>query len=480
MALRTKEVSIDLPEAYAFLFQKARYKVAFGGRGAGRTWSFSRYMITRALQSKVLILCCREIQESVRQSIHRTLVDQIHKLELDHLFTIQERTIICRTTGSEFIFTGLFRNINKIKSLGEVDICDIEEAESISEESWQTLTPTIRKNSSEILVRFNTHYADDPTYVRFVSNKPQDAIVVKTSYKDNPYFNEVLDKERLADLAFRPTEYKNIWEGECIGVGRKVWPTFDRNIHVKNFDMTTITKPESRSLFFMAIDPAQHYYPACLWMAVIPKPEGGHYKWVYNEWPRRADVGDEFHIIRHKLLFTGTLNDLSNAILVNDGTLQWGNKIRKRGIDTRFAKGAGSGSFFSGDTQGLVSEWAKKDNGGLIFHSPYEKTIDAQRMMITKDMQWNTTLERTVWNEPTLYISPSCVNLITSLTNHRLEEDSEAESEKYKDMADCLRILYATIESDSQALKPPAPNYVTHGVIPQYRQPQTATSWMAS
>jgi hypothetical protein len=205
-------------------------------------------------------------------------------------------------------------------------------------------------------------------------------------------------------------------------------------------------------------------------------------KWIYNEWPRREDVGDDFHSIRKKLLYTGTLADLSKTIIVNDMTLTYGNKIRRRAIDTRFAKGAGSGSFFSGDTQGLVSEWAKPQNGGLVWHCPYEATIDVQRSNITADLQYNTTIELGPFNEPCLYISPRCTNLIKSLTNHRLQEDSEAQDEKYKDFADALSIMYASINSDTgiASVKPIAETFISGGMPPSYRRHQSETSWMGS
>lgn len=474
------ELNIEVPTAYQFLFRPARYKVSYGGRGAGRTWSYARYMLMRALQSKVLILCCREIQVSIRESVHRTLADQIERLGLSSYFDIQERTIVCLTTGSQFIFTGLYRNVNKIKSYEGIDICDVEEAESVSAESWQTLLPTIRRPGSEVLVRMNTKYADDDTYVRFIANPPTGAVVRKTSYRDNPYFTDVLEQERLADQAYRPQEYRNIWEGEPIGTGRKVYPLFDRLVHVHDYDMSVITK-RTDARYYCSCDPAQHYYPAILWCAVWPHDGGGLTKWVYNEWPRREDVGDDFHAIRKKLLYTGTLSDLSKIILVNDMTLTYGNKIRRRAIDTRFAKGAGSGSFFSGDTQGLVSEWAKPSNGGLVWHCPYEATIDVQRSNITGDLQYNTTIERGPFNEPSLYISPRCTNLITSLTNHRLQEDSEAQDEKYKDFADALSIMYASINSDTghASVKQPEGNLIT-GHIPAYRVRQNETSWMGA
>jgi hypothetical protein len=117
----------------------------------------------------------------------------------------------------------------------------------------------------------------------------------------------------------------------------------------------------------------------------------------------------------------------------------------KRGIDTRFAKGSGAVNYFSGESIGLVGEFAKKDNGGLSFDLPSEKIIDIQKDLIHKDFQYNHLVPITTHNEPNLFISPRCRNLVESLKNHRLEEGSEREAEKYKDFSDALRLTYATI-----------------------------------
>jgi hypothetical protein len=258
----------------------------------------------------------------------------------------------------------------------------------------------------------------------------------------------VLRKEKDQDYARRPHEAKNIWGGEPIGFGRKVWPEFDEKIHVREFDMQTVVDSGN---CFMAMDPAQHYYPACLMMAVIPKNERKRwpedfYKWIYAEWPTFETLESYFHEVRKKLLFTGTLSDLSREIQIAEGAPK-GIKIIKRAIDTRFAKGSGASNYFSGDSLGLVKEFAKKENGGLVFNMPFEKIIDIQKNNIKKDFEFNTIIPVTSLNEPTLFVSGRCQNLITSLKNHRLEEETETESEKYKDFSDTLRLLYAGLDN---------------------------------
>jgi phage terminase large subunit len=469
-------INIDIPLVYSFLFDKARYKISYGGRAAGRSWSFIRALLIKSLEKKRLILCCREIQTSIKESVYRLLVEQIELLNLSSMFIITQQNIIAKTTGSEFIFKGLFRNINAIKSLEGIDICDIEEAETVSEESWKILLPTfMRKPGAEVWIKFNTRYVDDPTYQRFVVNPPHDSIIKFTTWRDNKYFSEESRKEKDQDFAFRPTEAKNIWDGEPVGAGMKIYPDFKETIHVKEFDIPTTAQA------FMAMDPAMHYYPAALWLAQWPNTTGELTRYVYNEWPSRSDLGDWFHKARKNVKYLGSLADMSREIYAHDGS-ELGLKITKRGIDTRFAKGTGSSSYYSGDTVGLVAEFAKKINGGILFTCPWEKAIDMALNRITQDLQYNTLLPISDYNQPKLYIAPKCLNLIESLKNHRLELGSEKEDPKFKDFSDSLKIMWATFSEEKykdpkgQEHKKPDPSFLYQGVASQ--SDNSGTSWM--
>jgi phage terminase large subunit len=212
-SLKRSDVAAVLP-AYQFLFQPARYKVGYGGRGAGRSWNFGRGLILRAHERKTRILCGREIQSSITESVHRLLSDQIELLNLSEFFEIQTYSIAARN-GSEFIFEGLRSNVSKIKSLEGVDVVWVEEAENISEDTWSKLIPTIRKRGSEIWVTFNPFLASDPTYRRFVTSPPPKAIVRKTTYLDNPHFPPELEDERVYLQSVDDDAYRWIWEGEC-------------------------------------------------------------------------------------------------------------------------------------------------------------------------------------------------------------------------------------------------------------------------
>ena len=126
-----------------------RSRVCYGGRSAARSWSFARALLVRAVVSKVRILCAREFQNSISESVHKLLSDQSEILGIRDRIRIQN-TSITSDTGSEFIFSGIRNNVTKIKSMEGIDICYVEEAEKISKESWRVLIPTIRRAGSEI------------------------------------------------------------------------------------------------------------------------------------------------------------------------------------------------------------------------------------------------------------------------------------------------------------------------------------------
>jgi len=196
----------------------------------------------------------------------------------------------------------------------------------------------------------------------------------------------------------------------------------------------------------MSCDPAQHYYPACLWGAWF-KDGDAMVLYIYREYPEYDDFQAPFCEIRKTVPFTGTIKDLSREFIRRDGTLSYENIIRARFIDTRFAKGSGAGNYFSNSTDGIVGEFAKKDNGGIVFQCPEEKAIDAQGKRIVADLEYNKLAEIGAINHPHLYVDAGCKNLIQTMQNHRLEENREKEAEKYKDFSDALKILYAGIST---------------------------------
>lgn len=209
------QLEVDLPEKLAFLFEPARYKVAYGGRGSGKSWSYARALLAQGVSEPLRILCAREIQNSISESVHRLLADQIEALGLTAFYDVKE-TYIKGRNGTEFTFIGIRQQgVHKIKSFEGYDRCWVEEAQTVTDRSWDILIPTIRKPGSEFWIGFNPDLEDDPTYQRFVVSPPTGAVVVKVNWDDNPWFPDVLRQE-MDDLRKRnPVAAENVWDGNC-------------------------------------------------------------------------------------------------------------------------------------------------------------------------------------------------------------------------------------------------------------------------
>jgi len=180
------EISADFPAKLSFLDEPYRYKVAYGGRGSGKSWGFARALLALAIKHKLRILCAREVQRSIKQSVHQLLSDQIQSMGFGQYYEVLENEIRC-VNGSQINFTGLANNtVESIKSFEGVDIVWVEEAQTVSKKSWDILIPTIRKPNSEIWVTFNPDLDSDDTYKRFVIDTPDNAKVVKVNWIDNP------------------------------------------------------------------------------------------------------------------------------------------------------------------------------------------------------------------------------------------------------------------------------------------------------
>jgi phage terminase large subunit len=206
--------TIEFPPKLACLFNPSRYKVLYGGRGAAKSWGIARALLVKAAEKPTRVLCTREVQKSIADSVHKLLGDQIASMGLSAFFKITE-TDIKGINGSEFVFAGLKnQSIENLKSYEGVDVCWVEEAQVVSRRSWNVLTPTIRRPGSEIWISFNPDLDSDETYVRFVQNPPKDSIVEFLSWRDNPWFPQVLEQERLDLEARDPISYRNVWEGE--------------------------------------------------------------------------------------------------------------------------------------------------------------------------------------------------------------------------------------------------------------------------
>jgi phage terminase large subunit len=209
------ETEARFPPKLEFLFNPARYKVAYGGRGGAKSWGFARALLIQASSRPLRILCTREVQKSIKDSVHQLLSDQVSALGLDGFFDVLTQEIRGKN-GSRFLFSGLSdQTAESIKSFEGIDIVWVEEAQAVTKRSWNILIPTIRRPRSEIWVSFNPELDTDETYRRFVSSPAPDSVVVKLTYADNPWFPAELESERQHSQLTDPDEYDNIWEGAC-------------------------------------------------------------------------------------------------------------------------------------------------------------------------------------------------------------------------------------------------------------------------
>ncbi|CAB4134026.1 phage_term_2, phage terminase, large subunit, PBSX family [uncultured Caudovirales phage] len=204
----------EFPVKLEGLFKKSRYKVAYGGRGGAKSWGIARALLILGAKNPMRILCAREFMTSMRDSVHKLLCDQIEALGLLGFYEVTQASIRARN-GTEFAFVGLKNNIANVKSYEGVDICWVEEAQTVSRLSWNVLIPTIRKEGSEIWISFNPELETDETYQRFVANPPADCITMKVNWYDNPWFPDTLKLEKDSLKARDEEAYNQVWEGLC-------------------------------------------------------------------------------------------------------------------------------------------------------------------------------------------------------------------------------------------------------------------------
>lgn len=208
------EYKPTVPKIFKEIFNPHRYKIYHGGRGGGKSETIARYLLKVGMDEPMTILCAREFQASIKDSVHQLLADVIRDHGIEDFYQIL-KTEIRGVNGTKFVFAGLHHNISSIKSIPNIKKCWVEEAETVSDHSWAVLIPTIRADDSEIIVSYNPELPDAPTHQRFVVNRPKNALVQKVNYTHNPYFPQVLRQE-MEELKERDhEEYMHVWEGEC-------------------------------------------------------------------------------------------------------------------------------------------------------------------------------------------------------------------------------------------------------------------------
>lgn len=229
------KVNLQYPEIFQPIFSlKKRFKVAHGGRGSGKTETIARFLIIKALSIRGNILCLREIQKSIDVSVYSVIRRLISKMKLDSYFDVQSKKIICKPTGCQFLFHGLRDlTVDNIKSIDDIEVCWVEEAHNVTEQSWDVLRPSIRGNNSEIWISFNRKRVDDPVWVEFCKEKDKDVLVIEANYYDNVFFPDVLELERKRDKKKRSEDvYNHIWLGSPLTMEGLCYPYFNRSTNV--------------------------------------------------------------------------------------------------------------------------------------------------------------------------------------------------------------------------------------------------------
>lgn len=214
--METEEsVQIELPSKLMSLLDPSRYKAAYGGRGTGKSHGYATALLALAGNKPLRILCAREVQKSIRDSVKQLLDDKIKRHELDYFWesTLHE---INGMNGSKFIFAGLGQmTTDQLKSYEGIDIVWVEEAQTISDRSLEVLIPTIRKPGSEVWFTWNPRSASDPVDRLFRGdNPPKDSFIQRMNPEDNPWFPDVLKEEMEYDRENKPHRFEHIWYGE--------------------------------------------------------------------------------------------------------------------------------------------------------------------------------------------------------------------------------------------------------------------------
>jgi phage terminase large subunit len=220
-ATSDQRVQIEFGRKFLPLIQPelSKYRIVFyhGGRGGGKSGHFARALLAHGRKRRMRILCTREIQNTIKDSVHKLLKDVIYEYDLSD-YRVADDNITNSVTGSEFIFKGLHRHYMEIKSMEKIDICWIEEAQAISHESLKILQPTIRAEGSQIWVSMNRMFDSDPAWERWAKNPdPGMVFLQKVNYPDNPFFPDVLRRDMEKDKAEDYDTYLHVWEGEPMG-----------------------------------------------------------------------------------------------------------------------------------------------------------------------------------------------------------------------------------------------------------------------
>ena len=213
---------MQLPEwSRQFLHSDKRYLVAHGGRGSGKSTTFAYLIILRMKRKRTRVVALREIQTSIRDSVHALMVDVIFKNGFQYEFKITQSSITNIENGSKCTFHGLRNNPESIKSVEGIDIAYVEESQTISEQSMRLLIPTVRKEGSQIYLVLNPRYDSDYVYNRFVKEPADNVLCAQVNYTANPFFPDVLRQELEYDREHDIDVFNHVWLGRLKPFGER-------------------------------------------------------------------------------------------------------------------------------------------------------------------------------------------------------------------------------------------------------------------
>ena len=207
-----------------------------GGRGGAKSQALVAIALAESFIDDGVILCCREIQKSIADSLYAALVNSIYKYKLDSYFKILQTEITNLVTGSRFIFAGLKTNITSIKSIDKLRVVLTDEAENISQTSWDYLRPTPRYGHVRFYIVFNPRFESDATWQEFVVKKDSRTLHTTINYYDNAWFPDSLERQRQRDLKGDAGRYNWIWEGKFLQISDA--SILAKKLKVRHFDIT--------------------------------------------------------------------------------------------------------------------------------------------------------------------------------------------------------------------------------------------------
>lgn len=223
---KMNEKIIEIPIEYKRLFDNDwREAAIYGGRYSLKSHTVARYLLIMARMKQIRIGCFREFQNSITESSHQLLSDLIKQYDLTD-FEVTNNSIVNKINGSDFLFKGLWHNEQSIKSIEGIDIAWVEEAQTVSKNSIEVLTPTVRKQGSRIIYTYNRLLEDDPVHQRLVIEGRPNTLIINVNYdiaEKYGYLPSVIKAEIEDDKKNRPSLYKQKWLGEPMSLERKIY-----------------------------------------------------------------------------------------------------------------------------------------------------------------------------------------------------------------------------------------------------------------